>query len=354
MKKILFFLSIIIPYVICPQNIKYTDVSKLTLSGKAKLTPNLYHRVDTAEYREMPLMVKKLYANSAGLAILFKTNSNRISAKWSTVNPLTSANLTSITHKGLDLYIKRDGQWVFAGVGTPRGNSTETTIVQDMDDSEKECILYLPLYDEVRSLEIGVNEDSFISSIDNPFRGKVVLYGSSILQGSSASRPGMAYPSRMARKYGINFINLGVSGNAKMEIAVANMLASLECDMFILDCVPNPSPEQIEERTSYLVNTIRKQNPKTPIIMIQGPVRESGNFDLKARKYVYNQNKAFKLEFEKLRKSNVSDLYFIEGDFLGTDHEGTIDGVHPNDLGFDRFLNIIEPQFIKIWNKYAK
>lgn len=353
MKKYLILIFIVLVQISYAQNIKYTNADKLTMVGKVEPSPNIFHRLDTAKYKDIPLIVRKLYANSAGLAITFKTNSNIITAKWSTVNPHTSANLTAITHKGLDLYIKKDGQWVFAGIGSPRGNSTEAVIVRNMNNSEKECLLYLPLYDEVRSLEVGVDANSYIEPSINPFKGRAILYGSSILHGSSSSRPGMAYPARMSRKNEINFINLGVSGNAKMEPAVADMLASMECDLFILDCVPNPSPKQIEERTSYLVRTIRKKNPKTPIIMIQGIVRESGNFDLKSREHVKNQNKVFKAEYEKL-KSEITDLYFIEGDFLGTDHEGTIDGVHPNDLGFDRFLNVVEPQIIKVWNKYVK
>lgn len=355
MKRIIFLLLILIfVHTAEAQNIKYVEGSKLTLLGKAHPTPNVYHRVDTATFKDMPLIVKKIYAYSAGIAIAFETNSRKITAKWSTVDHLTSSNLTAIADKGLDLYIKKDGKWVFAGVGSPRGNSTETTIVQNMDESVKECILYLPLYDEIRSLEIGVEENSDIRPMGNPFRGKVVLYGSSILNGSSASRPGMAYPSRMGRNTGINFINLGVSGNAKMERSVVDMLSSIECDLFVLDCVPNPSPNQIRERTDYLVRKIRETHPKTPIILIQGPIRESGNFDLKAREHVRRQNETFKEEYKKLIQSGVKDLFFIEGDFLGTDHEGTIDGVHPNDLGFDRFLKIIEPRIIEIWNKYAK
>lgn len=335
------------------QNIVYTDAKELNMIGKAKPTNEYYHRVDTAQYRTMPPKVKSLFTNSAGLAIMFKTNSNKIAARWTTSAKKPSNNMTGIAYEGLDLYIKRDGKWVFAGVGRPNANSTAAAIVSNMKDGEKECLLYLPLYDEVKKLEIGTTDGSYIKPIDSPFRKKVVIYGSSILHGASASRPGLAYPARMSRSLGVNFVNLGLSGNGKMEGSVANMLAEIDADAFILDCAPNPSPEEITERTSYLVSIIRKNHPKAPIIMIPSVVRESGNFDTTIRDRVTAQNKNFKIEYEKLKNQGLKDLYYIEGDLLGTDHEGTADGVHPNDIGFDRMLQVIQPFVADILNKYG-
>ncbi|KAA2240046.1 hydrolase [Chitinophaga agrisoli] len=333
------------------QQQSYVDAKELTLIGKAQPIPSFYHRVDTARYSGMPLAVKKLFTNAAGLAIVFKTNSPVISAKWQTTDTAAPSNMTAIASMGLDLYIKRDGKWVFAGVGRPKGNNTVANLVSNMDGTEKECLLYLPLYDEVLNLQIGVAPGSHIEPLQNPFKGKIVIYGSSILQGASASRPGMAYPARLSRKYGLNFINLGVSGNGKMEKEVADMVADIDGDAFVLDCAPNPSPEQITERTAYLVKTIRQKHPQAPIVMIPSVVREGGNFDLKIKERVANQNKNFKTEYEKLKAQGIKDLYFIEGNLLGTDHEASVDGIHPNDLGFDRMLQVIEPPLMKILSK---
>lgn len=344
----LFVLAFISTWNLSAQEMKYLDAKELTLIGKAQPIEQYYHRVDTVKYIDMPKRVKKLFTNSAGLAITFKTNSKIISAKWTTADPKTKSNMTAIAHKGLDLYIKRDNKWIFAGAGSPTSNSTNAKIVDKMDDSEKECLMYLPLYDELLSLEIGVSADSYIVPMTDPFRGKVVIYGSSILQGTSASRPGMAYPAIMGRRSGINFINLGLSGSGKMEKAVADMVADIEADAYILDCAPNPSPQEITERTSYLVKTLRERHPNAPIIMIQSVVRESGNFNNVVKDRVANQNINFKAEYEKLIAEGISGLYYVEGDLLGTDHEGTVDGIHPNDLGFDRMLKVIEPAVMKV------
>ena len=297
----------------------------------------------------MPPAVKKRFTNSAGLAISFTTNSPVIKAKWTVPDNPQSANLTRIAQKGLDLYIKRDGKWQFAGVGIPDGVTTERVLVDNMDTEEKECLLYLPLYDELKSLEIGVPADSYIRKGQKPFKEKIVVYGSSILQGASASRPGMAYPARLSRSSGYNFINLGLSGSGKMEKEVAEMLADIDADAFILDCIPNPSPTEITERTVAFVTTLRQKHPDTPIIVIQTVVREIGNFNLKFRERVRLQNEAIAAQMEVLRKKGVKNLYFIKEDhFLGTDHEGTVDGTHPNDLGFDRMLKKYKPAIGKI------
>jgi hypothetical protein len=326
-----------------------------TLIGKATPTSDFFHRIDTSKYNDMPGTVKKLLTNSAGLAVAFKTDGNIISAKWSTARSQPGGNMTDIMARGLDLYIKRDGAWEFAAVGKPASgkNSTTAVLIDNMEEGEKECLLYLPLYDETTSLEIGTSAGRYIEPIPNPFRGKVIIYGSSITQGASATRPGMAYPSRMARSLGVDFINLGLSGSGKMERAVADMITDIEADAYILDCAANPSPEQISERTEYFVSAIRERHPDAPIIMIESVVRESGNFDTKIEDRVREQNRTFKNEYLALKSSGVTDLFYIEGALLGTDHEGTVDGVHPNDLGFDRMLRIIEPKIQKVLKKYG-
>jgi len=355
MKKLIAILIISLNYFNIFAQLNYVDARKLTLVGKAMDTGQSYHRIDTALYNNMPKKVKSLLTCSAGLAISFKTNSNIIAAKWTVSNRKADDNMTLISQKGLDLYIKKGEQWIFAGVGRPSEITSQKVIIENMDNEEKECLLYLPLYDEIKDLQIGVSERSLIEPLANPFFKKVVIYGSSIVQGASASRPGMAYPSRLSRNTGINFINLGISGNAKMEKEVADMISDIEVDAYILDCVPNASEEEIKERTSYLVKTIRKNHPAAPIIMIESMKRESGNYNEIIRKKVFEKNKAFEKEYQRLMAEGLENLFYIRGsNLLGTDHEGTTDGTHPNDIGFDRMINIIQPQLVDIINRYTK
>lgn len=328
----------------------YTPATHLTLVGKAADEGAHFHRVDTAKYNTMPAEVKKLFTNSSGLAISFVTNSTVIKARWTVPNRRQGGNMTPIMQKGLDLYIKRDGQWVYAGVGSPNGVTSNRTLVENMDSEEKECLLYLPLYDEITDLEIGVDRNAYLRKGVNPFKGKYVVYGSSITQGASASRPGLAYPAQLSRSTGLNFINMGLSGNGKMEPEVGRMLVSIKnVDAFILDCVPNPSPDEIRERTVPFVKQLRKSHPKVPIIIIQSVVREKGNFNLKVRERVHQQNIAIAEQVKILQNMGIKNLHFIKEDsFLGTDHEGSIDGDHPTDVGFERLLQKLKPALMEI------
>lgn len=328
----------------------YMHARDLQLVGKAMQEGGLFHRVDTAKFRDMPIAVKRLFTNSSGLAISFVTNSTEIKAKWTVPSKKQYPNMTPIMQKGLDLYIRKEGTWQHAGVGIPKGVNSACVLVESMNREEKECLLYLPLYDEITNLQIGVRRDAYLKKQANPFKGKIVVYGSSITQGASASRPGLAYPSILSRSSGWQFINFGLSGRGKMELSVANMLAQIEdVDAFVLDCIPNPSPKEIEERTVDFVQTIRARHKDVPIIIIQSLIREKGNFNQKVRTKGIQQKEAIDKQVKLLYKMGVKNLYYIrEDDFLGTDHEGTIDGVHPTDQGFGILLKKIKPVLAEI------
>lgn len=331
----------------------YHNTDKLFLYGKAFQTPQQFHRVDTALYNDLPQAVKSLLTNSAGLAIAFKTNSKTIGAKWCVTDRRAAVNMTPIAQKGLDLYIKKDGKWQFAGVGKPSKTCSEGVIVKAMDEGEKECLLFLPLYDELKSIEIGIDEGATISAIANPFKKRIVIYGSSIVHGASAGRPGMAYPAILSRKTGLYFMNLGISGNAKMEKSAAKMVSDIDADAFVLDCIPNPNPTQIKERTEDFAKIIRQKHPKAPIIFVETIIREHSYFDLAVQRVVKGQNEEVNAAFARLKASGMKDIYLIKAqNLLGDDHDGTTDGTHPNDLGFYRMSEQLAPQLTAILNQY--
>ncbi len=335
-------------------SLHYTDARQLTLIGKPLPDGPFFHRLDTAAFPAIPASVKHLLTHSAGLAVSFRTNSTEIAAKWCTSARKPGNNMTAIAFEGMDLYIKRDGEWQYAGVARPETNECNVfTLVADMEPGEKECLLYLPLYDETTSLQIGVEAGAQLSARPNPFKKNILIYGSSIVHGASASRPGLAYPARLSRETGYHFLNFGVSGNAKMEPEVADVIAQMDMDAFILDCVPNSSPQQVTARTANLVRTIRAKHPGVPIIAVQSIVRESGNFNQSIAERVAAQNANFKHEIDQLQQE-VDDLYLVTAaGLLGDDHEATTDGVHPNDLGFDRMLQKIRPAVLKILKQYG-
>lgn len=345
--------SLLFTGIVDAQVLKYTDARNLLMVGKACSSKEYYHRLDTALFKDLPPKIKYLSTFSCGLAIGFMTNSSVIAAEWEVKPDKPSPNLSAIAHKGLDLYIERNGIWEFAGVGKPELNSTrsKSIIVQEMDDTPKKCLLYLPLFSETKTLKTGVEEGSEIVALPYPFEKKVLVYGSSIVHGAEASRAGTTYVAKLSRRAGIDFINLGFSGNARMENSMADCLADIKADAYILDCVPNATAQQISERTAYLVETIRNKHPEAPIIVMQSIAMDIGNFNLKIKSDLRIKDETIRNEVEKLCKRGVKKLYFIEGkDLIGKDHEGTGDGIHPNDLGFERMAAYLEPKLMEILN----
>ena len=158
-----------------PKNVVYefTEASDLNLIGKIhKETPNPYHRVDTVKYKGFTVGENRQVRCPAGLAVLFKTNSTSISVKTEYGWEYNAVNTMPIAYRGYDLYIKDGDQWLWAGSGAtkPENGKDNLVIVKDMDKTEKECMLYLPIYSEVYSVKIGTDKGSKIEALESPFR----------------------------------------------------------------------------------------------------------------------------------------------------------------------------------------
>ena len=360
MKKLL---SVILFAALCvgasAQEITWHNAADLNIMGKALPTTEPYTRIDTTVYKFNDKTID-LYANySTGVAILFETDSHIIKARWTTDNGPYGSNMSPILQKGLDLYIMKDGKWIFAGVGRPNSrkapfNKHEGTIVANMADGTKQCLLYLPLFNGVNNLEIGLEEGASIKSIENPFRHNIIVHGSSVTHGASASRPGMTYAARFGRNTGLYTVNLGFSGACKLQKEYARYLADLkDVDAFVFDTFSNPTAEEIRERFDEFVDIVRAAHPGVPMIFLQTERRETRNFNTKvdASETVKQQTAE---EFVRARMKQDKDIYFISSeDFLGKDLNATIDGSHPTDLGFTYMLQSITPKIKKILKKYG-
>lgn len=329
-------------------SITYIDASALMMIGKAKTTDSVYQRIDSAEANDMPQAVKNLAKQSAGIAILFETNSRIIRARWTLPREVYLHNMTPDAHSGLDLYCFKAGKWQFVSIGrVSPGINQNQVIVQNMDSTVKQFMLYLPLYNGVSQLQIGVQKEATIGrpvrpAIDTARR--IVVYGSSVVQGASASRAGMAYPAMLQRRTGFDFINLGFSGSAKMEMPLARYLATVPADCYVLDCIPNPTPQEISERSYPFIKYLHQQQPAIPIVLVETIFRQNGLWDQQLGNMVKKQNEAIRKTYQQLRKEGVKNIYYIESDkLIGNDHEATIDGIHLTDLGFTRIADAIWP-----------
>lgn len=336
--------------------LKFVDATKLGIHGHTKQTDKSpYYRFDHTPYEGFNKGIIGMSKHPAGMYVVFKTNSSQISASWEWVSRRMGDNITGIAQAGLDLYIKENGKWKFASVGRvstlPQKNKSSRSLIKNLAEGEKECLLYLPDWSQLTKLEIGVDEGATIEGMPKPFRHKVVVHGSSITHGASASRPGLTYTALMSRNLGIDFINFGFSGQCKMQPQFLEFLKTCEADAFVFDAFSNPSEKEIKERLNHFVAELVKAHPGKPLIFIQSPIDQDSQFDTKkyARRMSLTRTAA---QMMHALAKQYKDVYFLAvPNVLGSD--GTIDNSHPTDIGFDRFIKAYQPKIAKILKKYG-
>lgn len=359
MKKVLLLFAALLIGLQMPaaekKDYKYVDASKMTIINKAQPGGSALRRLEVEKYPDLPDRVRYYLTYPTGMAVRFRTNSPVIRAIWETGDTLYHTNMPVLAQKGCDLYIKdKDGKWLFAGIANPKykGKKHNNTIVADMDGEMHECMLYLPLFMQLNKLKIGIDPKSKIEFEKGFKRAPIVAMGSSYTHGSGVSRPGMAWPAQLSRRLGLDIANLGTSGLCKLEPFLAQIIADTDADMFIFDGFSNPSAEQIRERLPEFVRIIREKHPKTPLVFLQTYTRESGNFNLAKRKFEEDKRAAAVEEMNKLI-ANDPNIYFLNpGLYAGEDHETSVDGTHPSDLGVQRAVDNIEPHIKSLVKKY--
>ena len=335
------------------QETVYTDASEFPLYGKVSdATDTRYERLPSELKGVSRDPVWYLATNSAGLFIRFRSNSTSIHARWESTYNNSMTHMTDTGTKGLDLYALVDGQWRHAGSAQPQGKKSERKIIGNMDPVEREYMLYLSLYDGVSSLEIGVDEGATLEqpAVDRPSREKpIVMYGTSILQGGCANRPGMAHTNILSRRLDREVINLGFSGNAMLDMEIAHLMASVEDPgLFVLDYAPNAWDYLIDEKGEEFFMVIRNAHPDVPVIFIEDVIFPHTIFDNAIREEVEKKNAAQMRLYKKLKKDGHKHIYYIGAEgMIGDDGEATVDAIHFTDLGAMRYVEHVLPTIKK-------
>jgi lysophospholipase L1-like esterase len=345
MKNILFVFIVWVSLTAKAQTVYY-DASAFPLLGKiSDSTETRYERLPAKLKGVSRPPVWDLGKNTAGLAIRFRSDSRQISVKWEVLNDFSMNHMAATGVKGLDLYCLDNGVWTFVNTARPTKKKSEATIISNMEKKEREFMLNLPLYDGIVSIEIGIDSLAFIGQpkTDLPRREKpVVAYGTSILQGGCASRPGMAHTNILSRRLNREVINLGFSGNGQLDYEIAGLMAECDASLYILDFMPNVNVNQINERTEKFYRIIRSKRPNTPIVFIENPMYPYAKFDLNIQETIREKNKALQAIFEKLKAQKEKNIWLIpSAEMIGTDNEATVDGVHFTDLGFMRYADYL-------------
>lgn len=343
------------------QEIRFVNAEQFPVFGKCvENTTGRYERLTPETAAKVRPELAYLGTYSSGLYVRFRSDSKQIHAHWTSTYG-ASLNVQALTGtRGLDLYALVDGKWRSVNSAQPDPSSKETTaaIVTGMDGNMREYMLYLSLYDGVSALEIGVEEGSEISApqVDSPRSIRpIVMYGTSILMGGVASRPGMAFTKILERRFNREVIALGFSGNAFLDYEIAEQMALVKDPaVFVLDYVPNASVQQIEERAEKFFTIIRDAHPDVPIILVEDPQFTHSFFDAGIREEVSSKNKAQRAFYESLKKKGVKNIYYVDNKrLIGTDGEATVDGIHNSNLGMMRMADAMTPVLKKVLKKQS-
>ena len=338
----------------------YVDASTFPIYGKAiENTSATYERLPASLEGVIRKPVWDLAHHSAGISVRFRSNSTSIRLRWISFGLHTMNHMTDTGTRGLDLYSQdpENGMWRFVKSARPiKDTLNDQMVIDGMEPVMREYILYLSLYEGVKKIEIGVDEGSVIEgpALDSPRKGSpIVMYGTSILQGGCANRPGMAFTNIISRELDREVVNLGFSGNAKLDYEIAELMAQVEDpSLFVLDNVPNCDHELIDEREERFFRIIRDAHPDVPVVFIENPNYPHLVFDKVRAADVAARNASMRAVYEKLKKAGEKKIYYIKGDkMLGTDGEATVDGVHFTDLGMVRYTEYVLPTLKKALRK---
>ncbi|MCH5345857.1 MAG: SGNH/GDSL hydrolase family protein [Muribaculaceae bacterium] len=297
---------------------------------------------------------------SAGVGVRFATNSTAVGVKYKLLKGFSMPHMAFTGIKGTDLYIHHDGEPQFEGdsgwrhVNTNRPAMTadrkdnDKVYVENMDSTMKEFMIYLPLYDGVEELYVMIDSGAVITpgseELILPTR-RIVAYGTSILQGGCASRAGMASTNMISRSLNAEVINLGFSGEGKMDFEMARAMASIkDVDLYLLDPVPNCTQMMLDTITYDFVKILRTLRPEVPIVMLEGPIYPYARYDSFFNSYLPAKNREFRKNYELLKAENPENLYYVDSVNLdGVEDDGTVDGIHLTDLGFKYYADKLTP-----------
>jgi hypothetical protein len=221
-----------------------------------------------------------------------------------------------------------------------------------MDGTMRQYLLYLPDYETCDSLFIGIEEGASIHKPkQNYFEGQkpLVVYGTSIVQGASAMRPGMAYPAQLERRLKRETINLGFSGNGQLDSMLAVIMSGIDASMYVIDCGPNLTPAMAEQKTVPFLRQLQALKPNVPILLVENIMYPTAKFNLVTRQKINEVNQIFKNAYALLKKEGMRNLHYLETtNLIGDDGEATVDGAHMTDLGFYRITLAIEQKIRSI------
>lgn len=290
--------------------------------------------------------VHEMHTNTAGARVRFVTDSPRIAIRVVIEDFHLQPRTSVCGSASLDLYLNGEYCNTFIPPHDPLAvlNGYESVIETHLTQ-KAEVLIHFPLFANVTRLFVGVCEGSVLESAPTyQLAAPVVCYGSSITHGACASRPGNCYENILSRELNVDFLNLGFSGSAYGEDAIAAHIATLEMSAFVLDYDHNASsPASLGRHHERFFKTVRAAQPNLPILMLSRPQPRPNQEECERLAVV-------RATYENALAAGDKNVYFIPGTELMQEmkNEGLVDNVHPNDAGFWNMAKVIAPVLKKM------
>lgn len=318
-------------------------------SGQVK---DYYDRLPARAEQSVRKEVWNLSKNSAGLKLRFKTNAEEIIVKYVVTGAQQMPHMPATGVSGVDLYSKTiNGKWLWAAGKFSFGDTIvykyNNLIGKDQQVNNREYHLYLPLYNSVKWMEIKVLKENQFTPLPVRKDKPIIVYGTSIAQGACATRPGLAWTNILERKLDRPFINLGFSGNGRLETELVQLLTTIDAKLYVLDCLPNLtagyiSTNQLKKRITNSIVLLQQKRPETPILLTDhSGYTDEGISDIRKKEY-QAVNNALKITFDSLVSKGVKNIYHLSKEEISQNIETMVDGVHPNDIGMMQYADAYE------------
>lgn len=329
-----------------PQSSAFAVIEGQAWSKELK---NPYDRLPARAEKSVREQVWGLSNQSAGLMVRFRANSPEVRIRYTVGGKHALPHMPATGVSGVDLYaVGSDGDLRWCA-GKYAFGDTITYDFRNLAPNDnyhkkgREYRLYLPLYNSVKWLEIGTPDGTEFTPLAVRPEKPIVIYGTSIAQGACASRPGMAWTSILGRKMDRPLINLGFSGNGRLEPEVVDLVAEIDAKVFVLDCLPNLTirpdsklgltTQEIKKRVLNSVATLRRKRPDAPIVLAEHAGYTDEAINPQSKHFFVEVNEVLREAFSELKSQGLKDIHLIPKADFGMDLESTVDGTHPTDLG---------------------
>lgn len=292
-----------------------------------------------------------LSQHSAGLYVKFKTNSPSIHIRYGITGDIQMPHMPATGVSGVDLYSKDENNRLrWHATGHNRSFSDTTTfkynnLTYETKDTEGyEFTLYLPLYNHVEWLEVGVEQSSHFRFLPASIEKPIVVYGTSIAQGACCTRPGMAWTNIVQRDMDTRVINLGFSGNGQMEPEVFTLLSELDASIFVIDCMANMDFERTDLIYERTLNGVRILRSKTdaPIILVEHAGYSFASTSETIMEKPINCNIELNRAYRTLLQEGIHHLFLLPNSENAYGLDEMVEGIHPNDIGMMHQATVTE------------